>query len=241
MFLNFLGSSIDWGYKTEPERNACLSSEDKRCYWPRGKVLGGTSVINGMMYIRGNKEDYDHWEELGNPGWRYEKVLPYFMKSEDNSDYKEMDPKYHTTGGLLPVGKFPYHPPFSKAILRAGEELGYTVQDLNSYNSTGFMIAQSNHKNGVRMSTSRAYLRPAIDRPNLHIILNTTVAKVLIGQNKVAQGVEIIDSDGFYKKIYAKKEVIISGGAVNSPQLLQLSGIGDPNELKQVSCHLNDG
>lgn len=124
MFLNFMGSDIDWGYNTEPETSACLSSEGQRCYWPRGKVLGGTSVINGMMYIRGNREDYDDWAALGNPGWSYDEVLPFFKKSENNLEVDEVGADLHGTGGPMPVGKFPYNPPLSYAILKAGEELG---------------------------------------------------------------------------------------------------------------------
>lgn len=124
MFINFIGSDIDWKFHTEPEKNACLSSPEQRCYWPRGKVLGGTSVMNGMMYLRGNREDYDDWAAMGNPGWSYDEVLPFFMKSEDNIQINEVDRKYHATGGMLPVSKFPYNPPMSYAILRAGQELG---------------------------------------------------------------------------------------------------------------------
>jgi choline dehydrogenase-like flavoprotein len=124
MFLNFLGSDIDWKFNTEPEKYACLSSPEQRCYWPRGKVLGGTSVINGMMYIRGNPADYNEWESMGNPGWSYDEVLPFFMKSEDNQQMSVMDPAFHATGGPMPVSHFPYSPPITKAILKAGEEMG---------------------------------------------------------------------------------------------------------------------
>lgn len=124
MFLNFLGSDIDWGYQTEPETEACLGEDQRRCYWPRGKVLGGTSVMNGMMYIRGSRKDFDNWAASGNDGWSYNEVLPYFLKSEDNKQLDAMDRGFHSTGGLLTVSQFPYHPPLSKAILKAGEELG---------------------------------------------------------------------------------------------------------------------
>lgn len=214
-----------------------------------------------MMYIRGNKEDYDGWEDMGNPGWNFEDVLPYFLKSEDNLQINEVDGKYHRTGGLLSVSKFPYNPPLSYAILRAGQELGmifssfftflqillknsnfftlrpgFDIQDLNAANSTGFMIAQMTSKNGVRVSSSRAFLRPAQARQNLHIMLNTTVAKVLINpRSKNAFGVEVIDAFGHTMKVSAKKEVIVAGGAVNSPQILMLSGIGPKEELTRVS------
>ena len=236
MFLNYLGSDIDYKFNTEPEKGACLSSPEQRCYWPRGKVLGGTSVINGMMYIRGNPSDYDDWEAMGNPGWKFNDILPYFKKSEDNQQINDVDPAYHATGGLLPVSKFPYTPPISKAILQGGEELGYNVHDLNGGNTTGFMIAQMTSKNGVRFSSARAFLRPAANRPNLHILVNTTVTKVLVHPNtKTATGVEIMDQDGHSRKILSKKEVIVSGGAVNSPQILLLSGIGPREELQKVN------
>ena len=235
MFLNYLGSDIDWRYNTEPEKQACLSSNEQRCYWPRGKVLGGTSVFNGMMYIRGNPEDYDNWEAMGNPGWNFENVLPYFRKSEDNQQINEVDPVYHATGGMMPISRFPYNPPFAYSILKGGEELGYRVQDLNSANTTGFMIAQMFSKNGIRQSSSRAFLRPVRDRPNLHILLNTTVTKVLLHpMTKSAHGIEIMDQIGHTRKVLSKKEVIVSGGAVNSPQILQLSGIGDKEQLQKA-------
>lgn len=235
MFLNFIGSDIDWKYHTEPEKYACLSSPDQKCYWPRGKVLGGTSVMNGMMYIRGSREDYDNWAAMGNPGWGFDDVLPYFMKSEDNLQLDDVDPNFHAIGGPMPISKFPYNPPISYAILRGGQELGFDVHDLNGGNTTGFMIAQMFSKNGVRQSSARAFLRPARNRPNLHILLNSTVSKVLIHpQSRSAHGVEVMDADGFTRKILCRKEVIISGGAVNSPQILMLSGIGPKDELAKV-------
>jgi choline dehydrogenase-like flavoprotein len=200
-----------------------------------GKVLGGTSVINGMMYIRGNPSDYDDWERNSNPGWGYDEVLPYFKKSEDNLQINEVGREHHSTGGLLPVSRFPYNPPISKAILQGGEELGYKVQDLNGANNTGFMIAQTNNKNGIRYSAARAFLRPAAKRPNLHILVNTTATKVLVDpRSKTAVGVQIRDIYGTVRSINARKEVIVSGGAVNSPQILMVSGIGPEAELRRA-------
>lgn len=169
-----------------------------------------------MMYIRGNPSDYDNWEALGNPNWSFEDVLPFFKKSEDNQQMNEVDPKYHAAGGLLPVSKFPYLPPISKAILKGGEELGFTVQDLNGANNTGFMVAQMNSKNGIRYSSARSFLRPASKRPNLHILLNTTVTKILINPDtKTTTGIEIMEKDGHTKRINARKEVIVSGGKLS--------------------------
>lgn len=198
-------------------------------------MLGGTSVINGMMYIRGNPNDYNNWEAMGNPGWGFSNVLPYFKKSEDNLQLDQVDADYHGKGGMLPVSKFPYNPPISHAILKGGEELGFKVQDLNGANNTGFMIAQTTSKNGIRFSSARAFLRPVSKRPNLHILVNTTASKVLVNpETKTAVGVEIMDKDGHTRRINAKKEVIVAGGAVNSPQILLLSGIGPRQELQKV-------
>lgn len=235
MFLNFLGSSIDWSFNTEPEETACLSSPERRCNWPRGKVLGGTSTMNGMMYIRGSRHDYDTWAKLGNPGWSYQDVLPYFLKSEDNHQATVMDSGYHGVGGPLPVTQFSYHPPLSHAILQAGMEMGYQVRDLNGALHTGFAIAQTTSKNGSRYSAARAFLRPAKERPNLHVMLNATVTKVLIDpKKKSAYGVEVY-RNGQTDRITARNEVILSGGAVNSPQLLLLSGVGPKEDLRAVN------
>lgn len=188
-----------------------------------------------MMYIRGNPTDYDDWEAMGNPGWKFNDILPYFKKSEDNLQHDSVDQGYHAKGGLLPVSRFPYNPPISKAILQGGEELGYRTADLNGANNTGFMIAQTTSKNGIRYSSARAFLRPAAKRPNFHILVNTTASKVLIDPTtKTAVGVEIIDKDGHTRRINVRKEVIVAGGAVNSPQILLLSGIGPREELQRV-------
>ncbi|XP_049839858.1 glucose dehydrogenase [FAD, quinone] [Schistocerca gregaria] len=236
MFLNFIGSSIDWNFRTEPEEMACLNENERRCSWPRGKVLGGTSVLNGMMYMRGSRKDYDEWAAFGNPGWSYQEVLPYFLKSEDNLQAHLMDPGYHGVGGYLTVNQFPYHPPLSHSILQAGRELGFQVRDLNGAFHTGFAIAQTTSRNGSRLSTAKAFLRPNRNRPNLHIMLNTTVTRVLINESsREAYGVEVIRGDtGRRDRIFARSEVILCGGAVNSPQLLLLSGVGPAEELRAV-------
>ncbi|XP_019869240.2 glucose dehydrogenase [FAD, quinone] [Aethina tumida] len=235
MFLNFIGSDIDWAYMTEPEKEACLGETDRRCYWPRGKVLGGTSVMNGMMYIRGARKDFDDWAAEGNEGWSYNEVLPYFLKSEDNKQMDKMDRGYHSTGGLLTVSQFPYHPPLSRAILKGAEELGYPTRDLNGAYHTGFQIAQTTNVNGSRLSTARAFLRPFKNRRNLHILMNATVTRVLINTTtKQAYGVEVLNS-GLKQVIYASKEVILSGGTVNSPQILLLSGVGPREDLQNVN------
>ncbi|CAG9861747.1 unnamed protein product [Phyllotreta striolata] len=238
MFLNFFGTDIDWGYQTEPETQACLGETDRRCYWPRGKVLGGTSTMNGMMYMRGSRKDYDDWASMGNEGWSYNEVLQHFLKSEDNQQMDQVDVGYHSTGGLLTVSQFPYHPPLSKSILKAAQELGYPIRDLNGRYHTGFNIAQTTNRNGSRLSTAKAFLRPFTRRNNLHVLLNATVSKVLINAStKEAYGVEVLQ-DGKRTSVYATKEVIVSGGAVNSPQILLLSGVGPEEELKKAGVPL---
>ncbi|CAK1590623.1 unnamed protein product [Parnassius mnemosyne] len=239
MFLNFVGSSIDWGYHTEPEPAACLGEKESRCYWPRGKVLGGTSVMNGMMYIRGSRKDYDSWAAAGIEGWSYDDVLPYFLKSEDNKQVDEMDPGYHATGGPLTVSQFPYHPPLSYSLVEAGEELGYSARDLNGEKHSGFMIAQTTNRNGSRLSAARAFLRPARRRANLHVLLNATATRLLVDRTtRHAYAVQLRDSFGRMQTVYANNEIILSAGAVASPQLLQLSGVGDPSVLARVGVPL---
>lgn len=203
--------------------------------------MGGTSTLNGMMYIRGARKDYDDWAALGNEGWSYNEVLPHFLKSEDNKQIEEMDQGYHTEGGLLTVSQFPYHPPLSKAILKGAEELGlyiliiafvlfilkqilkliskcssiiigYPIRDLNGIYHSGFNIAQTTNRNGSRLSSSRAFIRPFKNRRNLHILMNATVTKVLINSTtKKAYGVEVLRK-GAKENIYATKEVIVSAG-----------------------------
>lgn len=137
---------MDWKYKTEPEPKACLGYPEKRCNWPRGKVLGGCSVINGMMYMRGHPRDYDIWEELGNPGWGYNDVLPYFKKSEDNEEIGSLvEAQYHGTGGPLTTKRFNHQPELAEDVLKAALELKYPVsKDLNGRQYSGFCVAQTN-------------------------------------------------------------------------------------------------
>ncbi|XP_034948721.1 glucose dehydrogenase [FAD, quinone] [Chelonus insularis] len=231
-FFNFLGSSIDWQYTTEAETDACLNRGGK-CFWPRGKVLGGTSVLNGMTYMRGSRKDYNDWARLGNPGWSYEEVLPFFLHSEDNQQIDRMDFGYHRTGGPLTVTQFPYHPPLSRALIEAGKELGYDNVDLNGRTHTGFAIAQTTTRNGSRLSTARAFIRPMKDRPNFHIMLNSTVTRILFDHDKQASAVEFVHN-GQVQRVGVNKEVVVSGGAINSPQILLNSGIGPRDELSAV-------
>nr|CAD7438271.1 unnamed protein product [Timema bartmani] len=224
-------SKLDWKYKTEPQGTACLGMKHGRCNWPRGKVIGGSSVLNYMLYVRGNKKDYDIWESLGNPGWGYEDALYYFKKSEDNRNPYIARTQYHSTGGYLTVQEAPWHTPLAAAFVQAGEEMGYENRDINGEFHTGFMIAQGTIRRGSRCSTGKAFLRPARLRKNLHVAMDAHVTRVLIDPTtKRTYGVEFF-RNGKLHIVRAKREVILCGGSVNSPQLLMLSGIGPREDL----------
>lgn len=183
-------SPLDWKFKTEPSNTSCLGMNEGRCNWPRGKVLGGSSVLNAMIYIRGNAKDYDRWAALGNEGWSYTEVLPYFKKSEDMRVNEYIDSPYHGTGGPLTIEEFAYTSPISKAFLAAGREMGYEDQDLNGEMQAGFMMTHGTLRQGLRCSTAKAFLRPAARRKNLHISMHSHVEKIIINNTtKRAEGV----------------------------------------------------
>ncbi|XP_076667384.1 glucose dehydrogenase [FAD, quinone] [Andrena cerasifolii] len=233
MVAMFLGSEIDWQYRTVNEENACLGTGGS-CYWPRGKNLGGTSVHNGMMYTRGHAKDFNDWAAMGNEGWSWEEVLPYYTCSENNTEINRVGSKYHSTDGLLTVERFPWRPDISSDILAAAAEKGYPMsEDLNGDQFTGFTIAQTMSKDGVRQSSATAFLRPFRYRRNLQVALNATATKIII-ENMKAVGVQFYQ-DGELRVARAAREVIVSGGAVNSPQLLLLSGIGPKEHLQEVN------
>lgn len=186
-------------------------------------------IVN--RYLRGNKADYDGWEALGNPGWGYKEALYYFKKSEDNTNPYLAQSPYHSTGGYLTVGEATFHTPLAASFVQAGTEIGYENVDLNGEKGTGFMIAQGTVRKGSRCSTAKAFLRPARLRPNLHVAMYSHVTRVMIDpKTKHAFGVEFM-RDRKVHYIRASKEVILSAGAVNSPQILMLSGVGPKAEL----------
>ena len=209
-----------------------------RCNWPRGKVVGGSSVLNYMLYVRGNRYDYDSWSKDGNRGWSYNEVLPYFLKSEDNKNPQMYyNKKYHATGGYLSVENAPFQTDLARTFVRAGQELGYLETDINGELQTGFAVAQGTLRNGARCSTSNAFLKPILDRPNLHVSTMSQVTKIHINRNKVAFGVTFV-RDGVARFIRAKKEVILSSGSIGSPQLLMLSGIGPRDHLESLGINV---
>ncbi|KAG0711287.1 Glucose dehydrogenase [FAD, quinone] [Chionoecetes opilio] len=225
-------SKMDWRYKTEPQDSACLAMAGRRCNWPRGKVMGGSSVLNYMLYVRGNKRDYDHWEALGNSGWGYDHVLPYFKKSEDNRNpYIARNTHYHGTGGYLTVQEAPWRTPLATAFIEAGIEMGYENRDYNAEFQTGFMIPQGTLRRGSRCSTSKAFIRPVRLRKNLHVAMHAFVKQIVIDpHSKRAQGVRFLRG-GRTQMVHARKEVVLCAGAINSPQLLMLSGLGPKEQL----------
>lgn len=235
-----VGTDIDWQYKTQPQPGV---NGGNPCSWPRGKVLGGTSVINWMVYVRGNRRDYDNWERQGNAGWGYKDVLPYFKKSENNIDLQiASNKKYHGVGGYLSVQKFLYTDKNTKLILKAYQDMGYGLEDFNAKNMSGFVFSQATYHNGERRSTNRAFIEPLRGtRKNLKVVTNVRVTKVLIHhKNKTAYGVEVAHEHNrrIIGTIFADKEVIVSGGAVNSPQILMLSGIGPRDVLEKIGIHV---
>jgi len=235
-----MGSPIDWSYLTHPDGRSCLGMEGDQCLWHSGKVLGGGSVINGMIYARGDQEDYDNWERLGNPGWGYQDVLPFFKKSEDqlNPAYAR-DTFHHSTGGPLPVGESNFKTPLLDAFLNAAKYLGFPVKDMNVGNSAGFTHIQATMKDGKRFSTAKAFLRPVIDRPNLTVLTEALVEKVLVSKDHHPRATGVVFSwRGNRHLIRCRKEVIVSGGVVGSPKLLMLSGIGPQEHLAKLGIPL---
>ena len=222
----------DWGYFTEPE--AQLLNREIEC--ARGKVMGGSSSINAMAYVRCHPADFDRWKNLGLEGWSYADVLPYFKKSEN---WAGGETKIRGVGGPLTTIKNIYPDPLKEAWLEAGLAAGYPVTEDYNTDNEGFCVMQSTIRNGKRCSAAVAYLRPAIKRPNLTIFDKSMVLKVVI-QNGRATGIEYF-RNGRTETLHANYEVILSGGVINSPQLLMLSGVGEPEHLKEhdIEC-LND-
>ncbi|XP_066592006.1 glucose dehydrogenase [FAD, quinone]-like [Prorops nasuta] len=226
----FLGTELDFNYTTTNESHACLGNGGK-CKFPRGRNLGGCTVHHGMAYHRGHAKDYERWVDMGNKGWSYDEVMPYYLKSEDNREIGRVSSKYHARGGPMTVERFPWQPPFAWDILKAAEETGYGVtEDMVGDKILGFTVAQTISRDGVRLSSSSVYLRPIKDRPNLHVALDSPVTQIIM-RNKKAVGVRYV-SNGVRRTVMARKEIILTAGSINSPQLLLLSGIGPKEQLK---------
>lgn len=211
----------NWAYWTTKQKHL----DNRTLYWPRGKTLGGSSAINAMLYIRGHAKDYDQWVQLGAKGWGYQDILPYFIKSE-NSERGGDD--FHGENGPLGVSTFTSQNELNHAFVEAAMQTGYAFQeDFNAAEQEGVGYYDQTIVDGRRMSAAKAYLMPILDRKNLTIRTNAQVARVML-KSKKAIGVTLVDGED----IYAEQEVILSGGAINSPQILELSGIGDKEKLE---------
>lgn len=224
----------NWLYKAEPGP----ATGNRSFFWPRGKTLGGSSSVNAMIYTRGHRWDYDHWAELGNTGWDYESVLPWFKKSELQQRGAD---DYHSDQGTMHVVDTNFHFPASEAFIDACQQAGIPRnRDLNGSIQDGVDFFQVNQTpNGRRCHNSAAFLNPALERSNLTVITHAHVSKILF-QGKKAVGVEYFDLKKRKKRVTvnSKKEIVLSAGVINSPQILKLSGIGPSDELKHLDIAL---
>ncbi|XP_015370218.1 PREDICTED: glucose dehydrogenase [FAD, quinone]-like [Diuraphis noxia] len=232
----FQFTDFNWAFKTEEEPNACQGVVNKKCLWPQGKGLGGSTIINNNIYTRGNVRDFDRWAEAGNPGWSYKDVLPYFLKNEDVTIPELKRSPYHGVGGPMPISYSPFKSKLVETFLESAPQVGLNVVDYNDPNShVGFSRIQGTINFGRRVTSARAYLRGNLT--NLHIVDAAFVTKVLIDPNtKVTLGVEF-EKNNRRRRALARKEVILSAGAFNSAKLLMLSGIGPKEHLEPLGIN----
>ncbi len=222
--------TYNWCYETEPE----AALDNRRLFWPRGKTLGGSSSINAMVYIRGHRADYDEWAALGCEGWESENLLKIFKAQENNERGASA---YHGAGGPLNVADGMSRNPLSEAFIQAACEAGLSRNDdFNGAEQEGAGYYQVTQKNGRRWSSARAFLGMAEGRSNLTVLTRALASRICL-ENGTATGVEV-EIDGKVQRLNCRKEVVLCGGAVNSPQLLMLSGVGDAGELKQAGVPL---
>jgi choline dehydrogenase len=222
----FADKRVNWMFRTEPDPGA----NNRSIYWPRGKVLGGSSSINGMVYIRGQHQDFDHWRQLGNPGWSASDVLPYFKRAEHQTRGKD---DWHGTDGPLSVSDATYIHPICDAFIDAATELGFPRNnDFNGESQEGVGYQQTTTRNGKRCSTAVGYLHPVMKRPNLRVITNALTERVIF-EGRRAVGVAFREHR-IPKIVRARREVILSGGAIGSPHILLLSGVGPEAHLAEM-------
>jgi choline dehydrogenase-like flavoprotein len=223
--------TLDWKFKTTPQS----ALNGRQVNLPRGRVLGGSSSINGMVYFRGNPEDFDEWAALGNPGWSYKDVLKYFVRSEANLTFR--DPTYHGVEGPMAVSSYGSVNPLTDRFLEAAASLQYRIiEDFNAANPEGFGIRQANIRKGRRESTATGYLRPARSRSNLRILSNATVTRIRF-EGRRAVGLDYL-LDGEERHLSTTREVIVSAGSFGSPTLLMQSGVGPAPELRKLGIDL---
>ena len=221
----FKEKTVNWMYQTEPEPGL----DGRTVFQPRGKVLGGSSSINGLLYVRGQHEDYDRWRQHGNNGWGYDDVLPYFKKAENQARGAD---DFHGVGGPQPVSDLSHADPLSAAFIEAAAQTGIPRNpDFNGATQEGAGYFQTTTRYGRRASTAVAYLRPARDRNNLHVVTSALAQRILFdGRRAVAVEYR---REGSLRTARARKEILVSSGAYNSPQLLQLSGVGPAALLRE--------
>jgi choline dehydrogenase len=226
-WTSLLGTEVDWAYWTEPEPYL----NGRKIFQPRGKVVGGSSSINAMLYVRGSRHDFDHWQALGNPGWSYRDVLPYFKKSENQQRGAS---EFHGVDGVLSVTD-PLAPAVtSKRFIEAAEQLGYSRNpDFNGAQQEGAGLYQVTIKDGKRHSVAAAFLVPILDRHNLTAQTEARVTRLLFEETRTV-GVEYLH-EGALHQVYVNQEVVLSAGAFDSPKLLMLSGIGNAEELRSLN------
>jgi choline dehydrogenase len=225
-FSKLFKTEVDWAYETEPQPQM----EGRRMFWPRGKVLGGSSSINAMIYSRGNRRDHDRWADFGVTGWGYRDILPYYKKSEN---FERGANEYHGAGGPLNVTHLRTVNPLSYKYLEATQQVGFTYnEDFNGAAQEGVGHFQVTQKGGKRHSAAAAYLKPALARPNLEVRTHAHVTRVLFNGPR-AIGVAYV-REGKTEEVRASREVILTGGSINSPQLLMLSGIGPADHLRAL-------
>jgi len=229
-FSELFKSEVDWAFDTEPQPEL----NDRECYWPRGKTLGGSSSINAMIYARGHPADYDHWADLGNDGWAYDDALDYFKRAEHN----ERGPsEYHGTGGPRNVADLQQPNELTEAFIEAGETVGLPHNDdFNAGEQSGVGLYQVTQKDGQRHSAADGYLKPVLDRSNLTATTGAQVTQVRF-DGHTAVGVEYV-KDGSTETVDAAEEVILSAGTINSPQLLMLSGVGPAEHLEAYNISI---
>ena len=245
-------SPFNWSYETEPQKEfekvvitepqrAVVDSaggvheveaetfEHRKGYQPRGRTLGGSSSINAMLYVRGHRWDYDHWSELGNDGWSYDEVLPYFKKAEHNEEH---DDEYHGQKGPLNVSKIRNDNLFTDDFVTAGSKIHKFNKDFNGEDQEGVGYYQTTQKNGKRCSAAKAYLVPALERDNLTVLTDTNVDNIIMDGDR-AVGVRCFDADKKPFEIHCTKEVLLSSGAFGSPQIMLRSGLGPKEEISK--------
>ncbi len=225
-FKTIHNPNVDWCYKTEPDPGL----NGRSIEWPRGKVLGGSSSLNGLLYVRGQPEDYDRWRQMGNKGWGWDDVLPLFKRAENNERGAD---EFHGDSGPLSVSNMRIQRPITDAWVAAAQAAGYEFNaDYNGATQEGVGFFQLTSKNGRRCSSAVAYLNPVKKRENLQIVTHAQVDKIEI-EGGCATGVTYKDRSGNQQTVTAHREIVLCGGAINSPQLLMVSGVGEADQLSE--------